>query len=92
MSTIYIESRVTTAYPKMVFEYVRSLCHPHDDPKVIILQVANHDVNRVLMDIGSCIGIMFFDCFNKLGLLDNDLAPTPHPLLDSKDMLFIIRE
>jgi len=38
-------------------------------------QMANYEVNGVLIDTCSLVDIMFYECFNKLGLQDKDPVP-----------------
>ena len=42
--------------------------HPHDDPLVIRVVVANKTVNRVLIDNGSSADIIFVSAFDKIGI------------------------
>ena len=42
--------------------------HPHDDPQVIMVVVANKTVHRVLVDNGSSADIIFASAFNKMGI------------------------
>ena len=41
--------------------------HPHDDPLVVRLIVANKTVHRVLVENGSSTNIIFASAFNKMG-------------------------
>ena len=42
--------------------------HPHDDPLVIRVVVANKTIHRVLVDNGSSTDIIFTSAFDKLGI------------------------
>ena len=42
--------------------------HPHDDPLVIRVIVANKTVHRVLVDNGSAVDIIFASAFDKMGI------------------------
>ena len=42
--------------------------HPHDDPLVIRVVVANKTVHRVLIDNGSSVDIIFASMFDKMGI------------------------
>ena len=42
--------------------------HPHDDPWVIRVVVANKTIHRVLVDIGSSANIIFASAFDKMGI------------------------
>ncbi|RRT50751.1 hypothetical protein B296_00013493 [Ensete ventricosum] len=46
----------------------------HDDALVISIRIANAYVKRVMIDIGSSTDILYFDAFQKLGLIDIDLV------------------
>ena len=42
--------------------------HPHDDPLVIRVVVANKTIHRVLVDNGSSADIIFASAFDKMGV------------------------
>ena len=42
--------------------------HPHDDPLVIRVVVANKTIHRVLIDNGSSTNIIFASAFDKMGI------------------------
>ena len=42
--------------------------HPHDDPLVIRVVIANKTVHRVLDDNGSSVDIIFASTFDKMGI------------------------
>ena len=42
--------------------------HPHDDPLVIRVVIANKIVHKVLVDNGSSTDIIFASSFNKMGI------------------------
>ena len=46
---------------------------PHNDPLVLTLKPQNFLVQRVLVDLGSSSEILYYDCFQKLKLKDEDL-------------------
>ncbi|GKV29598.1 hypothetical protein SLEP1_g38507 [Rubroshorea leprosula] len=48
---------------------------PHNDPLVISVMINNYQVQRVLVDTGSAPNIMYYHCFESLGL---DLALLQH--------------
>ncbi|XXG87665.1 hypothetical protein AAC387_Pa11g2296 [Persea americana] len=45
----------------------------HNDPLVLTLKLKNFLVQRVLVDPGSSSEILYYDCFKKMGLKDEDL-------------------
>ena len=53
--------------------------HPHDDPLVIRVVIANKTIHRVLVDNGSSADIIFVSAFNKMGIEREKLEPVnPH--------------
>ena len=48
--------------------YMEGCQHPHDDPLVIRVIVANKIVHRVLIDNGSSADIIFASAFDKMGI------------------------
>ena len=49
--------------------------HPHDDPLVIRVVVANKTMHRVLVDNGSSADIIFVSTFDKMGIGREKLEP-----------------
>ena len=49
--------------------------HPHDDPLVIRVVVANKTIHRVLFDNGSSADIIFASTFDKMGIGRERLEP-----------------
>ena len=49
--------------------------HPHDNPLVIRVVVANKTIHRVLVDNGSSADIIFASAFNKMGIKRERLEP-----------------
>ena len=49
--------------------------HPHDDPLVVRVIVANKTVHRVLVDNGSSADIIFASAFDKMGIGREKLEP-----------------
>ena len=47
--------------------------HPHDDPMVIRVVVANKTLHRVLVDNGSSADIIFASAFDKMGIIREKL-------------------
>ena len=44
--------------------------------------MANNNVHGVLVDNGSLVDILYYQAFQKIGLKDNDLKPSPNPVYD----------
>ena len=49
--------------------------HPHDDPLVIRVVVANKTIHRVLVDNGGSADIIFASTFDKMGIRREKLEP-----------------
>ena len=49
--------------------------HPHDNPLVIRVVVANKTVHRVLVDNGRSADIIFASAFDKMGIEKEKLEP-----------------
>ena len=49
--------------------------HPHDDPLVIRVVVANKTIHRVLVENGSSADIIFASAFDKMGIGKEKLEP-----------------
>ena len=54
--------------------------HPHCDALVITMMMANNNVHRILVDNGSSVGILYYQAFQKMGLKNSDLRPSPNPI------------
>ncbi|GLU06839.1 hypothetical protein SLE2022_238290 [Rubroshorea leprosula] len=50
------------------FADLETVATPHNDPLVTSVTINNCEVQRVLVDIGSAPDIMYFHCFESLGL------------------------
>ncbi|CAL5390115.1 unnamed protein product [Camellia sinensis] len=51
---------------------------PHNDPLVISLKVGDHPVNKILVDTGSSVNVMYNNLFKMLELKLEDLKPTSY--------------
>ena len=49
--------------------------HPHDDPLVIKIILANKMIHKVLVDNGSSVDIIFASAFDKMGIKREKLEP-----------------
>ena len=54
--------------------------HPHCDGLVITMMMTNNNVHRILVDNKSSIDILYYQTFQKMGLKNNDLMPSPNPI------------
>ena len=55
--------------------------HPHDDPLVVKMIIANKTVHRILVDNGSSIDIIFTSAFDKMDIERDKLEPVRTHLL-----------
>ena len=55
--------------------YMEGCQHPHDDPLVIRVVIANKTVHRVLVDNGSSSDIIFTSALDKMGIGREKLKP-----------------
>ena len=58
---------------------LESCQHPHDDPLVIRVVVANKTIHRVLIDNGSSTNIIFVSVFKKNGHWKGEAGTGKHP-------------
>ena len=42
--------------------------------------MANNNVHRILVDNGSSVDILYYQAFQKMGLKNSDLRPSPNPI------------
>ena len=54
--------------------------HLHCDALVIKGMMANNNVYRILVDNGSSVDILYYQAFQRMGLRNNDLRPSPNPI------------
>ncbi|XP_010242100.1 PREDICTED: uncharacterized protein LOC104586531 [Nelumbo nucifera] len=54
---------------------------PHDDTLVITAEVANFEMQRIMVDTGSSVDVLFEDAFEKLGIDKERLTPINTPLM-----------
>ncbi|XP_056688460.1 uncharacterized protein [Spinacia oleracea] len=59
----------------------RGIIFPHDDPLVLTIDIANANVNRVLVDGGSSANIIFWEAFKQLHILEEELARVNYPVI-----------
>ncbi|CAA0841492.1 Unknown protein, partial [Striga hermonthica] len=72
------EIGITGRLPIISFraEDAEGILLPHNDELVITVEVAGFDVNRVFIDTGSSIDVMFYDCFAQINKhLNLELKP-----------------
>ena len=54
--------------------------HPHCDALVVKAMMANNNMYRILVDNGSSVDILYYQAFQRMGLKDSDLRPSPNPI------------
>ena len=54
---------------------------PHDDTLVVTLRIGGYDVERVMIDRGSIVEIMYPDLYKGLGLKPENLTTYSSPLM-----------
>ena len=42
--------------------------------------MANNNMHKILVDNGSSVDILYYQAFQKMGLKDSDLKPSPNPV------------
>ncbi|RZR77401.1 hypothetical protein BHM03_00002455 [Ensete ventricosum] len=47
----------------------------HDDAPIILIRIAKVIVKRIMVDTRSPVDVLYFDTFQKLGLIEKDLCP-----------------
>ncbi|KAJ8433879.1 hypothetical protein Cgig2_021262 [Carnegiea gigantea] len=69
--------------PTMVFGEREAPCFasPHNNPLVVEMKIASAIVRRILIDTGSSVDIITWDCLKKLTHLGRDIVPLVHPIL-----------
>jgi len=67
--------------PKGVHEDTKPISPPCDYPTDIKFKVPEYEINSILVNIGSHINVMFYDCFLKLDLQEKDMFLVPLPIM-----------
>ena len=58
----------------------RHVRHPHCNALVTKAMIANNNVHRILVDIGSSMDILYLQAFKRMWLKVSDLKPSPNPI------------
>ena len=56
-----------------------SLAKPHDDTLVIILDFANYEVTRILINTGSSVDLIFLSTIHRMGINQTEIMGPPTP-------------
>ena len=57
------------------------LLFPHNNSLVVEMKVASAIVRKILIDTGSFMDIITWDCLKKLTYIGRDIIPLVHPIL-----------
>ena len=57
------------------------MAKPHDDALVIMLDVANYEVTRIIVDTGSLVDLIFLNTLNRMGIKRTEIVGPPAPLI-----------
>ena len=57
---------------------------PHDDPLVISAIIAKHLIKRILVDSGSSVNLLYWNCFEKMHIAHDRLKIVTSPLYSFK--------
>jgi len=70
--------------PTMVFgrNEAPQFASPHNDPLVVEMKIASAIVPRILVEMGSFVDIITWDCLKKLAYPGCDIVPLVHHILD----------
>ena len=52
---------------------------PHNDPLILTLKLKHFKVQRILVDPGNSSEILYFECFKRMDLGENDLQEARTP-------------
>jgi len=68
--------------PPIIFtdDDFHGLDHQQDDPMVIIVEIKNYAVKKVLVDQGSSVDILYWATYQKLQLPDTAMVPYDEPI------------
>ncbi|XP_052193948.1 uncharacterized protein LOC127802273 [Diospyros lotus] len=53
---------------------------PHDDPMVISAVIAKHPISRILVDSGSSVNLIYWNCFEQMNISQDRLRKVSSPL------------
>ncbi|XP_058068317.1 uncharacterized protein LOC131217413 [Magnolia sinica] len=55
--------------------------HPHDDALVVTMTIANYKVYRILIDTESSADVIYFEAFERIGVLRSHFRPVKTPCM-----------
>ncbi|GKV22541.1 hypothetical protein SLEP1_g32403 [Rubroshorea leprosula] len=63
---------------------------PHSDPFVAMVHIGNHNVNKVFIDTGSSLDILYWSCFQKMQLNPSLLQKHEGPIYGMASVTFLV--
>lgn len=80
---LIIEQGSCLAAPIMIFrgKDAPRLASPHNDPLVVEMKIVNAVVRRILVDTGSSVDIITWECLQKLSHQGREVVPITNPVL-----------
>ncbi|KAM1477144.1 hypothetical protein ACFXTO_039043 [Malus domestica] len=66
-------------------EEERGIIYPHNDPLIVEVHIANFEVQRILVDTGALVNIMFAEAFRALNVAEHLLDRSIFPLISFSD-------
>ena len=64
---------------------------PHDDTLVVTLRIGGYDIERVMVDQGSAVDIMYPELYKGLGLKSEDLAAYSSPFVSFEGRMVALK-
>ncbi|KAM1063108.1 hypothetical protein ACFX2A_027907 [Malus domestica] len=62
-------------------EEERGIIYPHNDPLIVEAHIANFEVQRIMVDTGASVNIMFAEAFRALNVVEHLLDRSIFPLI-----------
>ena len=70
----------------------RDVIIPHDNPMVISAIIAKHPIERIRMDSGSSVSLIYWNCFKQMSIAHNQLKRISSPLYSfTKETILVVR-
>lgn len=70
-------------------EDAKGIHHPHNDPLVVEVRMGEFDVERVLVDTGSMVNVLFSQTLEKMGVTPEQIKPGGRTLTGYDLRLFV---
>lgn len=62
---------------------------PHNDALVVTLRVGDYDIEKILVDQGSCIEVLHYKAFKLMGLDQAGLVEFITPLIGFREVYYL---